>query len=82
MGHRTLTSYDAFQFLPKTVTDAAGLTMQATYDYRVLQPKKIMDANGNQTLFAFSPMGLLQSTMIAMIKTDAHQSTSPFSHLR
>ncbi len=64
LGHRTLIDYDAFQLLPKTVTDAAGLTMQATHDYRVLQPKEIMDANGNQTLFAFSPLGLLQSTFV------------------
>jgi len=63
-GHRTLIDYDEYQLLPKKVTDAAGLTMQATYDYRVFHPKNVIDPNENQSLFTFTPLGLLESTFI------------------
>jgi RHS repeat-associated protein len=63
-GHRTLIAYDEYQFLPKSVTDAAGLTMQAIYDYRVFQPSEITDLNGNQSAFVFSPLGLLESYFV------------------
>jgi hypothetical protein len=64
LGHRTLIEYDKYQFLPEKVTDAAGLTMQANYDYRVFQAEKATDPNGNQSLFTFTPLGLLESTFI------------------
>ena len=35
-AHRTLIAYDPYEILPNAVTDAAGLTMHAAYDYRVL----------------------------------------------
>lgn len=63
-GHRTLVTFDKYQFLPVEVTDAAGLSMQATYDYRVLQPSEVTDPNGNQSVFTFSPLGLLESFFI------------------
>lgn len=63
-AHRTLIAYDGYWFLPTEVTDAAGLTMQADYDYRVLQPKEVTDPNGNWTLFTFSPLGLLESSFV------------------
>jgi RHS repeat-associated protein len=65
LGHRTLVAYDKFKFLPERVTDAAGLIVQATYDYRVLQPSLVTDANGNTSSFTFSPFGLLQSSMVS-----------------
>jgi len=65
LGHRTIIAYDKFQFLPEAVTDAAGLTMQATYDHRVLQPSEVTDSNDNKSRFAFSPLGLLQSSMVS-----------------
>ena len=36
--------------------------MKADYDYRVLQPDIVTDTNGNQSLFTFSPLGLLDSS--------------------
>lgn len=63
-AHRTLIAYDEFQLLPTEVTDAAGLTMQADYDYRVFQPKKVIDPNGNRSVFTFSPLGLLESSFM------------------
>jgi RHS repeat-associated protein len=64
-AHRTLIAYDdKYQLLPKEVTDAAGLTMKASYDYRVLQPKEVSDPNDNTSLFTFTPLGLLESSSI------------------
>jgi RHS repeat-associated protein len=63
-GHRTLISYDKYQFLPELVTDAARLTVRATNDYRVLQPSEVADPNGNRSRFTFSPLGLLESTFV------------------
>jgi RHS repeat-associated protein len=63
-GHRTLIAYDKYQFLPERMTDAAGLTMQATNDYRVLQPREVTDPNGSTSHFTFSPLGLLESSFV------------------
>jgi len=63
-AHRTLIAYDEFQLSSTEVTDAAGLTMQADYDYRVFQPKEVTDPNGNRSLYTFSPLGLLESSFI------------------
>jgi RHS repeat-associated protein len=65
LGHRTVIAFDKFQFMPERITDAAGLTVQAKYDYRVLQPGEVTDPNGNKSSFTFSPLGLLKSTMIS-----------------
>ena len=40
------------------VTDAAGLVRSAAYDYRVLKPNLITDANGNQTAVSYTALGL------------------------
>ena len=63
-AHRMLIAYDKYQFLPEQVTDAAGLTMKAMHDYRVLQPKEVIDPNENTSLFNFTPLGLLESSFI------------------
>lgn len=63
-AHRTLIAYDKYQFLPEIVTDAAGLTMRAANDYRVLQPGEVTDPNDNKSFFNFSPLGLLESCLV------------------
>lgn len=60
----TVIEYDKFGLLPTQVTDPAGLTTQASYDYRVLQPKEMIDLNGNHSAFTFTPLGLLESTAV------------------
>jgi hypothetical protein len=42
---RYIHSYD---LLPAQVADPAGLITQASYDYRVLQPRQVIDPNGNR----------------------------------
>ncbi len=63
-AHRTLIAYDKYQFLPEKVTDAAGLSMQAVYDYRLFQPREVIDPNENKSAFTFTPLGLLESSFI------------------
>ena len=65
LGHRILVAYDNFEFLPVRVTDAAGIFVQATYDYRVFQPAEVTDPNGNQSHFTYSPLGLLESSFVS-----------------
>ena len=49
---------------------------QAAYDYRVLQPREVTDPNGNRTAFAFTPLGLLESTAV-MGKAGEHVGDTP-----
>ena len=63
--HRdTVIEYDEFALLPVAVTNPIGLTMQAVYDYQVMQPALITDPNGNRQAFQFTPLGLLESTAV------------------
>jgi hypothetical protein len=64
LGHRTDVEYDRFPLLAVKMTDAAGLTTKAGYDYRVFQPQEITDPNGNRSIFAFTPLGQLSSTFV------------------
>jgi RHS repeat-associated protein len=64
LGHQTTITYDAYNLLPATVTDAAGLITKAAYDYRVFQPALVTDPNENQSQYAFSPLGLLTSIAV------------------
>ena len=64
LGRDAVITYDTFDLLPTRVTDPAGLTTRANYDYRVLQPAAVTDPNGNQSVFSFSPLGLLKDTSI------------------
>jgi RHS repeat-associated protein len=63
-GNRTDITPDLYWLLPESVTDAAGLKTQATYNYRVLQPSSVTDPNVNVTEFTFSPIGLLLETWV------------------
>ena len=64
-GHDTTVTYDRpFHLLPVQVTDAAGLTIRAEQDYRVLQPHLVTDANGNRRAVRFSPLGLVTAMAV------------------
>ncbi|MCI0698184.1 FG-GAP-like repeat-containing protein [candidate division KSB1 bacterium] len=64
LGRETTITYDSFHLFPAMVTDPVGLITAAVYDYRVLQPKEVTDPNGNRSAFAFTPLGLLESTAV------------------
>jgi RHS repeat-associated protein len=63
----TQIDYDAFHLLPTKVTNTVSsvpLITEATYNYRVLQPRLVTDPNGNQTQFFFTALGLLKDTWL------------------
>jgi RHS repeat-associated protein len=65
-------TYDVYQLLPVQATQylypfggtGNSLTTLAVYDYRVMQPFRVTDANLNISEFDFSPLGLLKATAI------------------
>lgn len=64
LGRETKIGYDTYQLLPTQITDPAGLVTQIEYNCRVLQPTQVTDPNGNRTRYAYTPLGLLGSTMV------------------
>ena len=73
LGRETTIEYDDFLLFAVQFADPAGLTTQAEYDYRVFQPARITDPNGNRTAFTFSPLGMLDGTVV-MGKEDGEQA--------
>ena len=70
LGNDATTTYDRpYHLLPVQVTNAVGLSSSAEYDYRVLQPRMVTDANGNRRAVRFSPLGLVTATAV-MAKVD------------
>jgi RHS repeat-associated protein len=63
MGHDAKLTY-AFDLLPVTVTDAAGLIIRAEYEERFFQPSSVTDPNGNQQRFDLRPDGLLSAAWV------------------
>jgi RHS repeat-associated protein len=68
LGRDTTIDYDEpghpYRLLPTRVIDPIGLTTQAKYDYRVMQPKEVIDPNNNRATVTFTPLGLLSSTFV------------------
>jgi hypothetical protein len=65
LGNDSQIAYDRpYHLLPVQVTDAVGLTTSGEYDYRVLQPRMVTDANGNRRAVTFSPLGLVTATAV------------------
>jgi RHS repeat-associated protein len=65
LDHETTIDYDPYQLLPTQVTaPVTSLKTQAVNDYRVLQPCKIIDPNGNVSSVRFSPLGLPLETWV------------------
>jgi RHS repeat-associated protein len=59
LGNDTTMTYDPYHLLPVHVTDAVGLMTRTEYDYRVMQPRMVTNANGNRNAVSFSPLGLV-----------------------
>lgn len=65
LGSDTTMGYDhPYHVLPVQVTDAVGLTTGADYDYRVLQPRMVTDANDNRSAVTFSALGFVTKTAV------------------
>ncbi|MCW5203865.1 peptidoglycan DD-metalloendopeptidase family protein [Desulfobulbus sp. US4] len=62
-GHGTVVEFDHW-LLPCRTTDALGNIAQAENDFRVLQPWRMTDPNGNRTELAFDALGLVTATAV------------------
>jgi len=61
LGHETRLDYDIYQLMITKVIESAVLISEASYDYRAFQPERVTGPNGNRTLYAYTPLGLLKS---------------------
>lgn len=64
LGHRTSVQPDSHWLLPQRVIDPAGLVTTAEYDYRVLRPTCVTDANRNAVCYRYTPLGLLRQLVL------------------
>ena len=56
-GNLSSVAYDGYDFAVAQTTDSLGNSVFAEHDYRVLQPAKMTDLNGNRTETAFDAHG-------------------------
>ncbi|MFF5077984.1 SpvB/TcaC N-terminal domain-containing protein [Actinoplanes sp. NPDC000266] len=64
LGSVSSMAYDVHDLLPVLSIDAAGLETSAEYDYRVLRPHTVTNANGNGSRAVFSPAGLVTAVFV------------------
>jgi RHS repeat-associated protein len=64
LGRDLAIAYDEFDLLPVQAVSPGGLTIQAAYDYRAMQPREIIDPNGNVTQYRYSPVGLVEAVSV------------------
>ncbi len=80
LDRTTQISYDPYQLLPVKATDPVGLETIADYDYQFMQPRKVVDANGNASYFRYSPNGLLQKQwLLSQSGTEGGSEAKPES---
>jgi len=71
-GHLSILEYDSndgnpqknYNLLLVRAEDALGNIVTAANDYRVIQPKRMIDPNGNRTEVAFDTMGMVVATAV------------------
>ncbi|MGD2071833.1 MAG: toxin TcdB middle/C-terminal domain-containing protein, partial [Gemmatimonadota bacterium] len=63
-GQSTVVDYDGHDLLATGTRDALGNTVEVANDYRVLQPHRITDPNGNRTAAAFDALGMVVATAV------------------
>ncbi|MFI5540662.1 SpvB/TcaC N-terminal domain-containing protein [Nocardia sp. NPDC051900] len=62
-GHDTVVRYDAHDLLVVQTTDPVGNSATVdSYDYRLLQPQQLSNANGNRAAVAFDVLGMVVGT--------------------
>ena len=64
-GEKTILYYDTYNLLLTTIEDTLGYQTNVENDYRLLQPNKITDPNGNMQLVAFDILGMVNALAIA-----------------
>ena len=62
--HATQLQHDAYALFPEQVIDPVGLVTAVAYNYRVMQPERITDPNGNASVMRFTLLGLPRSMFL------------------
>ncbi|HEV3115357.1 MAG TPA: SpvB/TcaC N-terminal domain-containing protein, partial [Candidatus Binataceae bacterium] len=84
-GQYTQLAYDSYKLLLEQTQDALANTVIAENDYRVLQPKEVIDPNGNHVEVAFDALGLVVGTAVkgkvaaAGVSESGDSVASPFA---
>jgi RHS repeat-associated protein len=68
--------YDAHDLLVVKTEDAAQNAMTALYDYRILQPVRVTDPNGNRSEVRFDALGMVVGTALMGKATGPAQGDS------
>ena len=63
-GNTAFINYDPYSLVLTQVSDSLANRIKAEYDYRLLQPFRITDPNGNRTQVAFDKLGLVVGTAV------------------
>lgn len=63
-GQTTTVAYDAHDLAAIETVDPLGNAVRAELDYRVLQPNRITDPNGNRSAVAFDALGMVVGTAV------------------
>ncbi len=63
-GHATLVEYDPYDLLVASSLDPVGNLTRSENDYRVGQPWRVTDANGNRSAVAFDTLGMVTATAV------------------
>ncbi|MCG7405327.1 SpvB/TcaC N-terminal domain-containing protein [Caballeronia zhejiangensis] len=63
-GNESTVQYDADDLLIAQGTDAVGNVTSAEHDYRVMQPFRVTDLNGNRSEAAFDVLGMVAGTAV------------------
>lgn len=63
-GQTTAVDYDAYDLLVTRTTDPVGNSVRAANDYRVLQPREVIDPNRNRSASAFDAFGMVVVTAV------------------
>jgi RHS repeat-associated protein len=56
--------YDKYDLIPQSATDPVGNVTTDVIDYRVLQPRRVIDSNGNFTEVGFDCLGQITGTAV------------------
>ena len=64
LGNESQLRHDSYGLFGVAATDSAGLTTDARFDYRALQPAELTEPNGNRMSFAFTALGLLAASSV------------------
>ena len=81
-GNPTIVAYDAapdgreYNLLVSAAIDPVGNQITAAHDYRMLQPRLIIDANRNHSEVVFDTLGMVAGTAVKGKVDDAGQSES------